>query len=722
MFRTRYIRTLIVAAAAVAAAACTDPVDTDSSESVPDAEPASLTIDFSVADLGVEVGTRAVTDTGTDTGELTLAEYLDPEYKGTVPDDVQAIEGSKMSCLTILLLHKKSNKIVAVREIPGCSFSTTPGEVDQSNGFIGADKDGDGVGDVDPTLSYSSRARVTFDYDNPLHVKNGQSVERLLRGEYRLFAIANYDHNVTTSKEDLPEGLNTPADPVAQADQGAASYKTINLQTTLDKILTKFHEQPDVGLDNFNPSYEFFYNIRFLMNCTIKDGQVVPITDENGRQIWPYIRPAVHQTLSATQNIYLAAGQNHISVELLRISSRTRVEVKNFGSKQLRVHSLGFSSNYTQCTNYLFRREYHDGNYVELADEFGDPDHPGDGEVMGYPSFTGAPKVSFEKINSNGTQGAILPFDETNGVVVEPGEKKGIFDALMYESYDDKNSFTYTIEVSYPEVTDYKTTDFDKIDKTNYTTLTGYGYEYAIAGTPHCITTTATTTAMDVYNAIKANYSSSYFLIENVGSPKHKYLYEQAGGTLCAGKTDIVLGADDIMSYLWTLEVELSGDNTPVCSFKNAATGHYIPAAPVDADGMTGTADRISHVLGISNRGKQGDNVTFATDHDGKNYYLSVWKQGPTLGGWNEDDPGCQYRLYPVNRVEIPVYVGTPRIKKIIPLTAFNDKTAIVEDVHEIQRNDFVRILVEVSYNPDKGDFDFEVVPWRRGGGDVTFN
>ena len=56
-------------------------------------------------------------------------------------------------------------------------------------------------------------------------------------------------------------------------------------------------------------------------------------------------------------------------------------------------------------------------------------------------------------------------------------------------------------------------------------------------------------------------------------------------------------------------------------------------------------------------------------------------------------------------------------------MQTIDNETSAVSDVTEIRRNDFVRILVEVSYNPDKGDFEFEVQPWETGkGGDITFN
>ena len=77
---------------------------------------------------------------------------------------------------------------------------------------------------------------------------------------------------------------------------------------------------------------------------------------------------------------------------------------------------------------------------------------------------------------------------------------------------------------------------------------------------------------------------------------------------------------------------------------------------------------------------------------------------------------GSNFMLYPVEQVS-----GLGAREQVILRTI--DKTSgVVSDVHEIQRNDFIRVLVEVSYNPDKGDFEFYVNDWEIGGGEITFN
>ena len=91
--------------------------------------------------------------------------------------------------------------------------------------------------------------------------------------------------------------------------------------------------------------------------------------------------------------------------------------------------------------------------------------------------------------------------------------------------------------------------------------------------------------------------------------------------------------------------------------------------------------------------------------------YMSYYTVG-------DGDANSQFELYPVEFMD-----GTPCLRKEVVLQTIDNEPSAVSDDTEIRRNDFVRILVEVSYNPAKGDFEFEVQPWETGkGGDITFN
>ena len=57
------------------------------------------------------------------------------------------------------------------------------------------------------------------------------------------------------------------------------------------------------------------------------------------------------------------------------------------------------------------------------------------------------------------------------------------------------------------------------------------------------------------------------------------------------------------------------------------------------------------------------------------------------------------------------------------PLTRIDPETAVVSDVHTIARNDFINIVVTVSYNENSGEFMFEVKDWNGPvNGEIEYN
>lgn len=230
------------------------------------------------------------------------------------------------------------------------------------------------------------------------------------------------------------------------------------------------------------------------------------------------------------------------------------------------------------------------------------------------------------------------------------------------------------------------------------------------------------------------------FLVEGVGS--HRYLYEKDDGTLFGHTAYEPVNLDskleaqglNLKSFLWVLDgLTQDANGNYSCYLKNVGSGKHMSAipqgvAPTPSNHMMSTDDSKSpkYILGVSDlKGTAHTGTyyaTFSNTHGNTPYYLSVWAGGEYLSGWNIADEGCQYKLYPVKMTQATVHVGVPRFKKEVTLTAFSDETAIVEEVREIRRNDFVRILVEVSYSPEEGEFNFRVKPWDKGYGAVDFN
>ena len=69
------------------------------------------------------------------------------------------------------------------------------------------------------------------------------------------------------------------------------------------------------------------------------------------------------------------------------------------------------------------------------------------------------------------------------------------------------------------------------------------------------------------------------------------------------------------------------------------------------------------------------------------------------------------------------VKVTTPvTYNKPITLTSIDPITAAVSPVNTINRNDFINIVVTVSFNKDAGELEFEVSEWKNKSGEITFN
>ena len=119
--------------------------------------------------------------------------------------------------------------------------------------------------------------------------------------------------------------------------------------------------------------------------------------------------------------------------------------------------------------------------------------------------------------------------------------------------------------------------------------------------------------------------------------------------------------------------------------------------------------------LGTSNKN------TFTFSEDGGGYLIQsnglyLRNKNGTLRG--DSDKATTFYLFPVTRKEgSRVYSAPAKLTRIDP------ETAVVSDVHTIARNDFINIVVTVSYNENSGKFMFEVNDWNRPvNGEIEYN
>ena len=98
-------------------------------------------------------------------------------------------------------------------------------------------------------------------------------------------------------------------------------------------------------------------------------------------------------------------------------------------------------------------------------------------------------------------------------------------------------------------------------------------------------------------------------------------------------------------------------------------------------------------------------------------YYLAVNNNGPV--GASSGSKESRFRLYRVNATTVNSDVTQ---EATIPITTIDKETGESVPMQKLSRNDFVNILVNVSYNDKSGDVEFEVSDWNEVEGDVTFD
>ena len=113
-------------------------------------------------------------------------------------------------------------------------------------------------------------------------------------------------------------------------------------------------------------------------------------------------------------------------------------------------------------------------------------------------------------------------------------------------------------------------------------------------------------------------------------------------------------------------------------------------------------------------------NKTYYIALESNNRYITVETNG-TVKGVNNTGNGTYFRMYRVNKETTTNSGGTISYNTPITLTAIDPVTQQSSQVTAIKRNDFINVLVTVSYNPEAGTFEFYVQDWKTGGGSVDF-
>ncbi len=272
---------------------------------------------------------------------------------------------------------------------------------------------------------------LTFKHDHPMH----GDIEKLVRGDYYLLAIANFRESISNVVEHFE---NT---------YGGAD---IDFNETTNYIGTYIHQMITSNWKIASGIPPGEYNKLIGGAVSLSEVKIQPggdVTLKNGTTPNPFIRSNRARIIcTGSQKITLTPGNTNVyAYGVKRISSRTTFRISNYSSEDLTLSDFSLSDNFAQAATFLF----HDAE-----------DH----SELYRPEWQGAPRVSsskaivpFPPLNDNGTESAgnsiTVPAYTTNHV---------FFDALTYESGnpDGNTPLSYTITVSYGNAVT-KTEKFD---------------------------------------------------------------------------------------------------------------------------------------------------------------------------------------------------------------------------------------------------------------------
>lgn len=367
---------------------------------------------------------------------------------------------------------------------------------------------------------------------------------------------------------------------------------------------------------------------------------------------------------SSVQQVHIAAGENYVSAHLQRCVGRLSINVRNnISSHKLAIGGIGLSDN-NPTTGYLFPSS--------------------DGSIP--PSAT---DVAFPEL--------------TQHVVLATNENKDVYDVYLYDTGEatSANGITFTLfGAIYKDQTPDENIAISSRDAYSF----GSDSTSISAGGPYVIRS---------------------------ASSRTRYIGDLGASGL--GVREFTGDADEelthyheIENFLWTV----SGSSSQG-TFKNVKTGRYITLDGANPGlGTSGTSFYFSNDTGnggllFSTKKQRKWNWGYYYDY-GYSLTLNSDSNGlsGTTGKESSGETGWLIRTATAGAVKVPYFIGSdyeiPRVKRTIN---YLDKYGNTQDLKSISRNEHVEVSINVFYNREWGQFDFEVEGWKIiDGNETTFD
>lgn len=278
---------------------------------------------------------------------------------------------------------------------------------------------------------------------------------------------------------------------------------------------------------------------------------------------------------------------------------------------------------------------------------------------------------------------AITPFNasDSSPVAIAGKSTEVIFDAYILESRKeaDDEQYSYSLGLGYGESDIFKVKSTTAINSPS-----GIGKGHYL-----------------IYNARRGRYlKAGSSIVES--------------GTL----SQLAVGTEISKEYVWALDnTGLSGNQyyigTPEILQGANQTGYYMAQASSYSISLNSLFDAKYAFTFNQYSYNRVNYLSIRSSSSNNNMYLQVSNNGSVTGTGSTGN-STRFYLYELENAGLDRYD--------IALRTISNQDGQAYDVEEIDRNDFINILVTASFNDNKGHFTFEVKDWETGGGDVSFN
>ena len=586
----------------------------------------------------------------------------------------QVVDGRFMYRLTVFVIDLSNYHLVGYRDIFNYGDSDGNGSVDaeelgdwsNTDRSVGPSKNGwyDMSNDVMlPDADKADAAKISFIYNYPLHHKStdaASSLEQLKRGRYRFVSIANWAPERNNDVPQAIKGIEFDGHPAGISKFTGLGSNTEGVTPVADIVKSIKSEFMESVEAGVSKDFRTYAKHDALRYFILN-------ADKTNFSCYPMPMPLV-----MVQDLYLAPGLNSKILTLNRCYARVRMTVVNNSERKLKINGLTFSDNFTKTKTFLFN----DPN--EDAQEAADPSfikRVYDLDQIEAKDFATG-KTAVRRGAPVATNSNLLCSFPASGCTVEGLAVKNnsavVFDGYVLENRYDDSNLQYTLNLEYE----------------------------GLSGVTYTASTSAAAPGTGYYLISTANNSSGYYLMWK-NSPSGSLagtVQEHSGGNIAS------LGSNIPESLVWKLTS--SGSNYYIGS---AGDTKYYMANPSKDEVRLGPSKNNTFKFSEKDGGyrirSKGTNEFYLRNDDG------------TLLGSSKSNATTFY-LFPVTRKKGSRVYSAPA-----DLTRIDPETAVVSDVHTIARNDFINIVVTVSYNENRGEFMFEVKDWNGPvNGEIEYN